>query len=148
MFTIFHFVQLVGSVIGAYVGGRYGSSFGAVAMVFCAVIGWIVGAFVGNLPWAVAWAWMRYDLKRTGVEKLKERLQREFFIAHILIGELVSRGEPLEQFREHVVRLLHSSTLAERQFGQRAASVWFPDLLTNQTQPTDGSRVGQIAQSE
>jgi len=130
MFTLFDLLKLVGAVTGAVVGGRYGyDAFGWPAAILGVLVGVVAGVLVGNLPWVASWAWMRYDLKRCSVPRLKERLQREHFISHLLIGELVSRGEPLEQFRGYVAGLLRSGDPAEHHFGKGAARIWFPDLL-------------------
>jgi len=131
MFTIFDLLKLLGAVAGAVLGGSYGSSFGWLAAILGALIGFVVGMLIGNLPWAASWAWMRYDLKRSSIAKLKERLHREYFISHLLIGELVSRGEPLGQFREYVAGLLRSRNALERHCGEGTAGMWFPDLLAN-----------------
>ena len=130
MFTLFDLLKLAGAVTGAVFGGRYGyDAFGWPAAILGVLLGVVAGVLVGNLPWVASWAWMRYDLKRCSVPKLKERLKREYFISHLLIGELVSRGEPLEQFRGHVAALLRSGDAAEHHFGKGAARIWFPDLL-------------------
>jgi len=131
MFTLFDLFQLVVAIAGAILVGSYGSSFGWLAAILGALIGFVVGLLIGNLPWAASRAWMRYDLKRCSIAKLKERLNYEGFISHLLIGELVSRGEPLEQFRDYVAGLLRSSDVLERHYGEGTAGMWFPDLLPN-----------------
>lgn len=132
MFTLFDGFKLLGAVGGAVVGGSYGyQTFGWLGAVIGLPLGLLVGSFVLNLPWVVVWAWMRYDLKRSSIAKLKNRLHREYSISHLLIAELVSRGEPLEQFREFVAGLLRSNNPLERHCGEGAAGMWFPDLLVN-----------------
>ena len=129
MFTFFDLLKLIGAVAGAALCGSYGLSFGWPAAILGALIGIAVGMFIGNLPFAASRAWMRYDLKRSSISKLKERLHRDYFVSHLLIGELVSRGEPVEQFREYVAGLLRSSNALERHCGEGTAGIWFPDLL-------------------
>ena len=143
MFTLFDLLKLLGTVAGAVIGGSYGSSFGWPAAIVGALIGLIIGMLVGNLPRAASYAWMRYDLKRSSVAKLKERLQREYFISHLLIGELVSRCEPLEQFRDYVAELRRSQNVLERHCGEGVAGMWFPELLatsasSSSVEKTDG----------
>ena len=141
MFTIFDFIKLIGAVVGAIVGGCYGYQvFGWLAAIIGVPLGFVVGMFIGNLPWAASSAWMRFNLKRCNTEKLKERLQHEYFVSHLLIAELVSRGEPLEQFRGYVTSLLHSNSSAERQFGEGTARIWFPELLSNTSPPSSALR--------
>jgi hypothetical protein len=131
VFTFFDLLKLLGAGAGAVIGGSYGSSFGWPAAIVGTLVGLIVGMLVGNLPWAASRAWMHYDLKRSSVAKLKERLQREYFISHLLIGELLSRGEPLEQFRDYVAELLRSHNALERHCGEGVARMWFPELLAS-----------------
>ena len=132
MFTIFDLLKLLGAAAGALLGGIYGyQTFGWLGAVVGLPLGLLVGSFVCNLPWVVSWAWMRYDLKRCSIAKLKDRLHREYFISHLLIAELVSRGEPLGQFREYVAGLLRSNNSLERHCGEGTAGMWFPDLLVN-----------------
>ncbi len=132
MFTLFDLLKWVGGVVGAVFGAHYGyEAFAWPGALVGALLGGLAGLLVGDLPWMASWAWMRYDLKRSSVPRLKQRLQREYFVAHLLIGELVSRGEPLEQFRAHVAALMRSGDAPERHFGEAAARLWFPDLLAD-----------------
>ena len=132
MFTIFDLLKLLGAAAGAVLGGGYGyQTFGWLGAVIGLPLGLLVGSFVFNLPLVVGWAWMRYDLKRSSIAKLKNRLHREYAISHLLIAELVSRGEPPGQFREYVAGLLRSNNPLERHCGEGTAGMWFPDLLVN-----------------
>ena len=131
MFTFFDLLKLLAAIAGAVIGGSYGSSFGWPAAIAGTLMGLIAGMLVGNLPWLVSRAWMRYELKRSTVAKLKERLRREYFISHLIIGELLSRGESLEQFRDYVAGLLRSQNALERHCGESVARVWFPELLAS-----------------
>jgi hypothetical protein len=140
VFTFFDLLKLLGAGAGAVIGGSYGSSFGWPAALAGILLGLIVGMLVANLPWAASRAWMRYDLKRSSVAKLKERLRREYFISHLLIGELVSRGEPLEQFRDYVAELLRSQNALERHCGEGVAGTWFPELLAGSSSSSSVAR--------
>jgi uncharacterized membrane-anchored protein YhcB (DUF1043 family) len=131
MFTFFDLLKLLGAAAGAVIGGSYGSSFGWPAAIVGTLVGLIVGMLLGNLPWTASRAWMHYELRRSSVAELKERLQREYFISHLVIGELLSRGEPLEQFRDYVAELLRSHNALKRHCGEGTARMWFPDLLAS-----------------
>lgn len=132
MFTLFDLLKLTGVVTGAVIGGCLGyQAFGWLTAIIGVPLGIIMGAFIGNLPWVAAWLWMRYDLKRCSIPELKERLQSQRFISHLLIAELVSRGEPLEQFRDYVA----SSLRSDGEFGESTARIWFPDLLPDSSSP-------------
>jgi hypothetical protein len=137
VFTLFDLLKLVGAGAGAFFAARLGyQTFGWPAAMIAAPLGFVGGGFIGNLPWVAAGAWMRFDLKRSSSAKLKQRLEREYFISHILIAELVSRGEPLEQFRGYVAGLLQSSNPSEQHFGREVAGLWFRDLLPVSPSPS------------
>jgi len=136
MFTFFDILKLLVTVAGAIIGGSYGSSFGWTAAIAGALTGLIVGVLVGNLPRAAGYARMVYDLKRSSVTRLKERLPHEPLIAHFLIGELVSRGEPPEQFRDYAAELLRSPNALERECGKGVAHMWFQELLADSSSST------------
>lgn len=61
-------------------------------------------------------------------DRLKERLRREHGLAPLLIEELVSRGEPVEQFREEVESLLRSNSSYRRRVGNKIRRKWFPEM--------------------
>ncbi|MDH5221124.1 MAG: hypothetical protein OEW94_07825 [Betaproteobacteria bacterium] len=140
MFTFFDLLKLLGAAAGAVIGGSYGSSFGWPAAIVGTLAGLIVGMLVGNLPWTASRAWMHYDLKRSSVAKLRDRLQREHSISHLLIGELLSRGEPLEQFRDYVAELLRSHDALERRCGEGTARMWFPELLAGSSSSSSAAK--------
>ena len=130
MFTLFDLFRL----IGAWAGVWYAASFayrasGWPAAVVAVPLGYAAGRFVGHLPFVAALAFLRHHLQRAGNDDLKARLQAEYYLSHLVIAELVSRGEPAEQFRGYVAGLLQSEDPDRRRFGTRAASVWFPDLV-------------------
>ena len=130
MFTLFDALVLFGSIIGGAIGVVKGwHSYGAIGAAVGAVLGLAVGAILGNLPWWFVANVMRVNLKWSKTETLRAKIDRQPFVAHLLIAELLSRGEPLESFREAVTKQLQSSSPLEREFGERNAKLWFPDLL-------------------
>jgi hypothetical protein len=144
MFTIFDFLKLTGACAGAIGASVLGyREFGWLAVIVVTPLGFIVGAFIGNLPWVAVWAWVRYDFRRSGAAELKQRLEREYYLSHLLIAELVSRGEPVEQFRDYVVGLLRSDNSDEQRFGEASARIWFPDLLPapDSREPSQGTEL-------
>lgn len=131
--TIFDLALAIGIVGGFTFGvtigwGNFGV-FGAIAGGFLGVCG---GFVVGQLPWVLASIWFRGELKRAGIAELRERLRTEHYTSHLLIAELVSRDEPLEDFRDVVVAQLHSELTIVRRVGEENARLWFPDLVKSE----------------
>jgi hypothetical protein len=133
MFTTFDFIRILAALGGLILGGVIGSRF---ANVFGAILGAAAGAFIGllagRLPFLIAWAWLRADLRRASVSQLRSRIETQYFISHLLIAELLRRREPLESFREPIVRQLRSESPDVRRFGLANARLLFPELVTDQ----------------
>src|SRR5436190_5555629 len=130
MLTVFDILKFGGAGTGAIVAGRCGyATFGWIGAIIAVPLGLFIGALIGNVPWTICWAWMRHDLKSCSAAKLKERLQQDYLISHLIIAEWLGRGEPLEQFRGYVVELLRSPSLDQQRFGKGAARLWLPELL-------------------
>src|SRR5262245_17911050 len=130
MITIFHLLELLGFLCGAVVGLTVGwLYFGLIGALVGGLGGAFVGRIVGRVPWVLAFALMRCDLKCSSTEALRERLKREYYISHLIIAELLTRGEPVESFRAAVLDQLRSGDADVRRFGEVNAELWFPGLL-------------------
>ncbi len=130
MFTIFHLLQVLGVVAGLVVGaGVGGGRFGLAGAIAGGALGLVIGWFVGRLPWLLAWGALRRDLRRASAEELRQRVSREYYISHLLIAELASRGESIDVLREVVKEQLRSESPDRRRFAEATAKLWFPDLL-------------------
>ena len=81
------------------------------------------------MPRVIANARLERELHEKSVTQLRERLNREYFMSHELLHELISRGEPAEDFREYVARQLKSDRPYEPNIGQYNARTWFPELV-------------------
>jgi hypothetical protein len=129
MFTIFHLLQLFGIIAGIALGAQLGQWYlGLAGAIGGGFVGLLAGFVVGRLPWVIGWAWMRRDLKRSSAGDLRRRLESQYFVSHLIIAELVTRGEPVESFRDLVVRQLNSDSPDVRRFGEANAALWFPEL--------------------
>jgi len=118
MLTIFHILQLAGTVAGAVVGFRLGASVGGtVGGIIGSVAGIVVGWVIGRLPFALTMWSLNRSFKRASVADLRLRLEKEYFISHLIIAELVTRGEPVESFRTVVAHQLASSSPDVQRFG-------------------------------
>jgi hypothetical protein len=128
--TTFHVIQLAAVLIGAIAGYRSGYSVGGTAAALLgAILGVSVGWFLGRLPFYFTLRSLLRALKGAASPELRSRLDREYFISHLIIAELISRGESVESFRSVVVSQLRSPSADVRRFGTANASVWFPQLL-------------------
>jgi hypothetical protein len=129
MFTIFHFVQLLGAGVGLVLGLVVGhNGFGWAGAIIGAVVGIVGGYWLGAIPCAVAHVWLRYHLRRSHTADLKARLHRQYAISHFIIAQLVRRGEPVEQFRGYVDTLRHSDSADRRKCGDLNHRIWFPEM--------------------
>lgn len=128
MFTVFHLFEFIGAIVGTISGLAFGQKeFGWTGALLGIPLGFYVGLALGRLPYFMAVAWMRRGLKKCDTPALKRRLEREYFLSHLIIAELVVRGEPVEQFREYVLSLVHSDSPDERRFGEQNIRIWFPE---------------------
>jgi hypothetical protein len=127
--TIFDVFQLTctfgGMTLGFLMGHRH---FGLAGGIVGVVVGMAVGVFVGRLPLALSLWWLKRDLKQSSIAGLKSKLDRQFYLSHLIIAELVVRGEPVESFKSYVLALLHSDAADKRNFGWNNLRIWFPEL--------------------
>jgi hypothetical protein len=130
MFTIFDLFVLVGGLAGFVVGAVVGwLHFGLIGAAAGCVAGALLGLIAGRVPWLLVWWLLRYRLSSSTSEALRERLTKQYYISHLIIGELVSRGEPVESFRQFVLDQLRSEDADVRRFGEANSSLWFPGLI-------------------
>jgi len=129
MFTIFHLLELFGASSGLVTGASLGHErFGWAGGVAGAVIGLYVGLILGRLPFVIGFVVLRRDLKRCDVVTLRSRLDEQYFISHLIIAELLVRGEPVESLRDYVLGLVRSDSADRRAFGEQNLRLWFPDV--------------------
>ncbi len=129
MLTAFDLLQLLGILAGIATGLSIGHAcFGWVGAAVGGVLGLLAGYLVGRLPWLIAWGIFRFRIKSTSTERLRKRLETQYFISHLLIAEIVVRGEPAESFWPYVLSLLRSDSSDQRRFGWQNLRIWFPRL--------------------
>jgi hypothetical protein len=125
MFTVFHLLELIGVILGVVAGAAIGQRWvGWVGVILGAVAGFFVGRILGRVPYAIAGEMLKRDLKRCDVATLRSRLEREYYISHLIIAQLLIRGEPIESFREYVSELRHSDSADRRRFGEQLLRIW------------------------
>lgn len=125
MFTIFDLLELTGAFAGLAVGVIFGHGwFGWLGVFLGGAIGFFAGRILGRVPLAISSAMLKRDLKRCDVSTLRSRLEREYYISHLMIAELLLRGEPIESFRDYVSELLRSDSPDRRRFGERILQIW------------------------
>lgn len=130
MFTLLHFLSIIGIVAGLfggiYIGHNY---FGWIGGIGGSLLGACLGYILfGYVPLMLTNALMRREFKRSDVITLKERLKTEYYISHLIIGELVARGEPVADFLDYIFTLLQSDDSDKRRFGWHNLNIWFPEL--------------------
>lgn len=129
MLTMFDILQFAAVVAGMYFGYRLGAGIGGIlGGVVGSIAGMTIGWIVGRLPFVVPFWSLRRSLKRSSLSDLRSRLDREYFISHLIIAELVTRGEPVESFRSVIEHQLASPSADVQGFGRANAQMWFPEL--------------------
>ena len=127
--TLFDIFRLAATVAGAIVGHRIGFGVGGtVAGIAGVAVGAALGRVVGRLPFTVSFAWLQRSLKRASTPELRASLDEDYCISHLIIAELIQRGEPVESFREVVMAQLASASPDVRRFGRGNARAWFHEL--------------------
>lgn len=132
LFDLLHWCAIGAAVaVGATMGYH---QFGIVGAVGGGAAGFVLGYILGRLPLAVMLLLLRRDLRRSSADRLRERINSQYFISHLIMAELASRDEDLEPIRAAVKAQLDSDEEDIRRFGRANAQHWFPDLID---QPDD-----------
>ena len=71
---------------------------------------------------------IRLRMKFSHTTVLRARLERDQCLSHLIIAELVSRGDPVDQFRDQVEALIRSNSFFLRGSGKQCRKKWFPDM--------------------
>ena len=98
MFTIFHVLQIVGIIAGLicgiFIGKNYFGWFGIVSGGF---LGVFFGLIFGKIPFWITSFYLQRELQKSDTETLKQRLEKDYFISHLIVDELNRRGEPINK---------------------------------------------------
>jgi hypothetical protein len=121
----------VGIAAGVAVGRRW---FGVVGMIVGALLGLFIGFLVGKIPYIIAVQTLVRNLHRCDAVTLRSRLNQEYYISHLIIAELLLRGETIESFRGYVSGLLLSDSPDRRRFGKEVVRIW-PDAAQPPAEP-------------
>jgi len=125
MVIIFVVSRLLGFAVGALV--CLGACVWA-GVVIGATLGLSVGYLVGMLLQEFGEIAIRLRMKFSDTASLRARLERDQCLSHLIITELVSRGDPVEQFRGQVEVLIRSNSFFRRSSGKQCRKKWFPDM--------------------
>jgi hypothetical protein len=128
MLTIYDLVQFATTTAGAVIGYRVGGlSDGHRTALAGAAAGALLGWFIGRLPQMVARTLVWCSIKRQSSTELREALDEQYVISHLIIAELVKRGEPAESFRDVIEAQMESPFEEVRQFGYANAELWLAE---------------------
>jgi hypothetical protein len=122
---------LVGIAAGILLGRRW---FGSTGMILLGLTGLFVGFYTGRLPYLIALQALMRNIQRSDAATLRLRLDKEYYISHLIIAELLLRGENIDSFRHHISGLVNSDSAKRRRFGREILRIW-PDAA----QPLDSS---------
>jgi hypothetical protein len=130
--TIFDMIPLMGMLFGMLFGIKVGSPFGVVAGGFGALIGALVGGILGRMGGRLLLMGtvklLHRDFSKKTVEELRTMLHDPNCLApNVLILELGTRGEKMEQELPVVLGLLCSPMRDRRIRGWHALASVFPE---------------------
>ena len=125
MVILFIVSRLLGFAVGTIV------CLGACAwagVVIGATLGLLVGFLIGMLLQEFGEIAIRLRMKFLDTANLRARLERDQCLSHLIIAELVSRGDPVEPFRDQVETLIRSNSFFQRSSGKQCRKKWFRDM--------------------
>ena len=122
---------LAGIAAGIVLGRRW---FGALGMILLGLAGLFIGFYTGRLPYLIALQALMRNIQKSDATTLRLRLDKEYYISHLIIAELLLRGETIESFRHYISGLVNSDSPERRRFGLEVLRIW-PDAA----QPLDSS---------
>ncbi len=128
MITVFDLILWVAIGTGGYLAFVVGSKhFGLAGGIVGAAAGALAGYLLGRLPFLIVWRSL--GIRRRSTEELKSVFQRDqFFIFHLALAELMSRGVDVSGEKPRVLDLLLSTASDRRRFGWGSLQIAFPDL--------------------
>lgn len=125
MVTLFDAAQVGISLLSGMVAfGWVTHSWGPCAGVLAAVVAALLGWWVGRLPLALSMSLLLRELARASTSTLLGRLEREPYIAHLIVAELARRGA-VEAARPVVLAMCSSNDPLGRRAAERIHAVWF-----------------------
>jgi hypothetical protein len=142
-FTIFDICIASAAFAGAVLGAKYGAArFGVVGGAIGAALGGGAGLVVGRLPYAIALTFAKRSLEKESTQRLRERLRsgKEYYITHLLLANLMARGEDIAQELPFILELVRSNSPDRRRFGLMSLQLGFPDVAE---ETSIGPRKGQ-----
>lgn len=126
--TIFDIACLAALIFGLIHGADFGSRFGSVGSIVGAIFGGTVGLILGRVPFFLALKLGQRNLSNKTVEDLRSMLlDSEEFAPNIVLLELGSRGEDLEQDLPVVLDMLVAPSKERRRRGWHALASAFPE---------------------
>jgi hypothetical protein len=130
MFTIFHVVELGGGLLGMLSGGLTAAHLlGWPAGLLEGVLGAVLGFLFGRVPGVIATRAVFRDLRRKPPEELRGLVQRGVWPAyHLVLGELVRRGEDVAGEFAFVHALLVADDPVKRYQGLVNLELYYPAL--------------------
>lgn len=132
-YSLFDVLIVCGLLAGIGIGYKNGhAGFGMVGGIAGAVVGGAVGLIVGRLPYLLISYFIEHSLDKEDSQRLRVRLRsgKEYFITHLLLGQLMKRGESVIDELPMVVSLMKSESNDQRRLGWGALKLAFPEVAS------------------
>ncbi|MCL2871895.1 MAG: hypothetical protein FWF41_02765 [Betaproteobacteria bacterium] len=141
-FTFFDALIVIGIIAGIFIGHKCGLLwFGTTGAIGIALVGGAMGYIVARLPWVFANRSIKQRLEKEPSQQLRERLHHEYFVAHLILAQLMKRGEDISNELPWVIGLIKSEDKNRRIFGWSALKFAFPKIAAQiaEYRPTDST---------
>lgn len=128
MITIFDILPIAGFIFGAIFFAQYGQQhFGVSGGAVGLLLGGAAGFAIGKATWFLTWRIANIEGKSD--KELRGILDSDkYFIYHLALAVLMSRGENIDQYKKKLIALLSAQEHDRRLFGWRALGFAFPEL--------------------
>jgi hypothetical protein len=132
-FTLFGLIRIAFVMAGIVIGGSWGSAwFGSVGGFTGGALGVIVGYIIGGVPYALSIRTLQNSLDKETDLQLRDRIAsgKEYYISHLLLAQLMKRGQDVTDMLPSIVDLLESESSDRRRFGWGSLKFAFPEIAS------------------
>ena len=124
--TIFDILAVSIPLVGARVGWIYGFQHRAVYGGYLGgFTGFAVGLILARLPLFLALRWAGFE-RKTSQQHEAILESDQYYIYHLALENLMSRGEDVSKFKPRILALLQSEDPDRRRFGWNCLQLAFP----------------------
>ena len=125
--TLFHVIQLTCAIFFLVSSFSINVEDMLWLRIFLGICAFILGWFIGNLPFLLSFWHFKRQIRNTSTTDLHQNFGKQFAIGHILITELMVRGENLDQEILIIRQKLVSENLSDRRIAWECLNFAAPE---------------------